>query len=278
MVYHLTPKHNRAPYSLKHSFGLIFHKIETVFFSFLCVICLITSKVSPDFSRDVAEVFIDISLPIAQFAAFPFNTTINLITNFGELANAKRENKNLKEELVKLKGFYINSLNIHQENKELRHMLNFVSAKTVRYKTARVIGRSSQIFNQKIFIDAGRNRGIKEGELVIGKYGAIGRITEVYENKSHLFLLTDATSRIPIITSKARMKAILAGNGSGLMEILYLPKNHQIQVGELVFTSTDGDVLPPGFLLGVVKKVSRESASVSMVEDVMNADLVSVLE
>lgn len=269
--------HNRTNYSIKHSFGLVFNKIETVFFSFLCVICLIISKVDRDFSQDVSAVFVNISMPVAKFAALPFNITFDLIIGFGELIQAKEENEQLKEELDKLNSFYVKSLNIYQENKELRDMLHFITAKSVNFKVAQVIGRSRPIFNQKIFIDAGENRGLKEGEIVTGKRGVIGRIVKVYEDKSHLLLLNDATSRVPIIASKARTKGILVGNSSSLMEILYLPKNHLIQVGEMIFTSGDGDTLPPGLLAGVVRKVDRDSALVSMVEDVNNTDLVTIL-
>ncbi len=274
---HLNFSNKRVNYSIKHSFGLVFNKIETVFFSFLCVICLVVSKVDHDFSRDVSSVFVNISVPIAKFAAFPFNAAFTLVTDFGELVRAKEENKNLKEELEKLRSFYIKSLNIHQENKDLREMLQFVSSKSANFKVAQIIGRSRPLFNQKIFIDAGEDRGLKEGEIVTGKRGVIGRVSEVYENKSHIFLLNDAISRIPVITSQARAKGILAGNSSGMMEILYLPKNHDIQVGEMIFTSGDGDTLPPGLLAGVVRKVNKNSVLVSMVEDVNNADLVTIL-
>lgn len=274
---HLNFSNKRVNYSIKHSFGLVFNKIETVFFSFLCVVCLVVSKVDHDFSRDVSSVFVNISLPVAKFAAFPFNVAFSLVTDFGELVRAKEENQNLKEELEKLRSFYIKSLNIHQENKDLREMLQFVSSKSANFKVAQIIGRSRPLFNQKIFIDAGEDRGLKEGEIITGKRGVIGRVAEVYENKSHIFLLNDAISRIPVITSKARAKGILAGNGSGMMEILYLPKNHNIQVGEMIFTSGDGDTLPPGLLAGVVIKVNKDSVLVSMVEDVNNADLVTIL-
>ncbi len=274
---HLNFSNKRVNYSIKHSFGLVFNKIETVFFSFLCVVCLVVSKVDHDFSRDVSSVFVNISLPVAKFASFPFNAAFSLVTDFSELVRAKEENKDLKEELEKLRSFYIKSLNIHQENKNLREMLQFVSSKSANFKVAQIIGRSNPLFNQKIFIDAGEDRGLKEGEIITGKRGVIGRVSEVYENKSHIFLLNDAISRIPVITSQARSKGILAGNGSGMMEILYLPKNHDIQVGEMIFTSGDGDTLPPGLLAGVVSRVNKDSVLVSMVEDVNNADLVTIL-
>ena len=267
----------KISYSFKHSFGLVFGKIETVFFCFLSIFFLITSRINSGFYQDVSFAFVGISMPVVNVISFPFNATINLLTDFSELVNAKKENKELKEELEKLRSFYIRSLNIHNENKELKKILNFVTPKSSSFKAARIIGKSHQMFSQKILIDAGKDRGLQENSIVTGNKGIIGRILEVGEDKSRVMLITDASSRIPVITSNARVRGILAGDGSGLMEILYLPKNHGIKQGERVFTSGDGDTLPMGLLVGVVRKVGNNYAAVQMIEDINNVDIVTII-
>ena len=244
----------------------------------MCVIFLITSKVNKELCDEVTMGFVSVSLPVVKFAAFPFNATINLLTNFSQLVEAKKENEALKEEIEKLRSFYIKSLNINRENKDLKHTLQFITSKSSNFKVARIIGRSNQLFNQRLFIDAGKNRGIKEGSIVTGNRGVIGRISQVGENQSRLILVTDANSRIPIIASKSRVRGILSGNNSLLMEVLYLQKNHAIRAGDWIFTSGDGDTLPPGLLIGVVEKVDVGYATVEMVENINNADIVTIMD
>ena len=272
---------NHSPKSnliIQHSFNLVFRKIETIFFIILSVIFLITSKINRDFSSKISNIFITVSAPIIKIVSFPINGTIDLIVNFGELATAKRENVKLREELFKLQNYYLTSLAIHQENKELRSALNFVKSKTENYKVARIIGMSHQAFDQKLLIDSGKSRDIKEGQIIAGNRGVIGRVSEVFEDKSRILLLTDSSSRIPIIASRARNRGILAGNNSGLMEILYLPKNHQIAVGDKIFTSSDGDTVPPGLLIGVVKKIDKNSVYVSGIEDINSLNIVTIID
>ena len=272
---------NQSPRSnliIQHSFNLVFRKIETIFFIILSVIFLITSKINRDFSSKISNIFITVSAPIIKIVSFPINGTIDLIVNFGELATAKRENVKLREELFKLQNYYLTSLAIHQENKELRSALNFVKSKTENYKVARIIGMSHQAFDQKLLIDSGKSRDIKEGQIIAGNRGVIGRVSEVFEDKSRILLLTDSSSRIPIIASRARNRGILAGNNSGLMEILYLPKNHQIAVGDKIFTSSDGDTVPPGLLIGVVKKIDKNSVYVSGIEDINSLNIVTIID
>ena len=272
---------NHSPKSnliIQHSFNLVFRKIETIFFIILSVIFLITSKINRDFSSKISNIFITISTPIIKIVSLPINGSIDLIVNFCELATAKRENVKLREELFKLQNYYLTSLAIHQENKELRSALNFVKSKTENYKVARIIGMSHQAFDQKLLIDSGKSRDIKEGQIIAGNRGVIGRVSEVFEDKSRILLLTDSSSRIPIIASRARNRGILAGNNSGLMEILYLPKNHQIAVGDKIFTSSDGDTVPPGLLIGVVKKIDKNSVYVSGIEDINSLNIVTIID
>jgi rod shape-determining protein MreC len=272
---------NHSPRSnliIQHSFNLVFRKIETIFFIILSVIFLITSKINHDFSSKVSNIFITISAPIIKIVSFPINGSIDLIVNFSELATAKGENVKLREELFKLQNYYLTSLAIHQENKELRSALNFVKSKTENYKIARIIGMSHQAFDQKLLIDSGKSRDIKEGQIIAGNRGVIGRVSEVFDDKSRILLLTDSSSRIPIIASRARNRGILAGNNSGLMEILYLPKNHQIAVGDKIFTSSDGDTVPPGLLIGVVKKIDKNSVYVSGIEDINSLNIVTIID
>lgn len=276
MVY-LNFRQSKATYSVKYILGGFFYKIETVFFSALCLFFLVNSKLNTDFSKSVSFSIVGISIPIAKTAAFPFNVIINLLTDFKELVNAKEENKYLKKEIEEFRSFYIETLNIRNENKQLQRELNFANLRFFDFKAARVIGKSHPIFGQKIFIDAGENIDIKEGSVVINNHGMIGRILQVGDKKSEVTLLTDVASRIPVITSKSRVKAVLAGSNSGLMELLYLPRDHNIEVGDWVFTSGDGDTLPSGLLVGVVKKVDQDYVLVAMAEDANSADIVLIV-
>lgn len=263
---------------MQHHFGQIFRKVELILFTFLSIIFLVTSKVNENFTRNFSYLFVDISLPIIKVTSFPFNTAISLLTNFQELVNAKHENKKLKEENDRLRSFYIKAINISNENEELKDILRFVIPRSTNYEVAKVTGRTHGLFNQKLFLNKGSADGIKEGSVVTGSLGLIGRVVDIKENKSRLMLPTDSNSRIPVLASKARARGVLVGNNSSRMEILYLSKHHQIKVGDMIFTSGDGDVLPPGLLIGVVTKVDRFYVAVEMAEDISNADIVTVMQ
>lgn len=256
----------------------VFKRIELVFSIALCLVLLVTSKVNKRFTDDIAMFFVDISTPIVKVSSAPFNKLISSLSNLDELINAKSENKILREENERLKSIYIKSLNINEENKELKDLVKFVGVRSAKYHVARFIGYSHQLYSHNAFIDGGAKAGIKEDNIVTGKNSLIGRVVQVGADKSRVLLVTDINSRIPIITSKSRVRGVLAGNNTDLMEVLYLDNNHGISAGDMVFTSGDGDSLPPGILVGVVKKVNQNYVAVKMVEDINNLNVVAVLE
>lgn len=264
--------------AVQHSFNLVFRKVETVFFCFLCICLLVIAKTNQNLSQNISFLFLRISSPVVFAASYPFNSLIDLLTDFHELSDAKRENAELKKEIEKLRAFEITAINSEAENKELLETLNFIKLKTTSYRLARVIGISNQAFSQKVFIDIGQNNLAKEGQMVVGKLAVIGRVHEIVGDKARLLLLTDALSKIPVISSKTRLRGILTGNNSELMEIQYLPKGNQIEVGEEIFTSGDGDTLPPGLLVGVVKKIDKDLVYIAMAENVNNLNFVSIVD
>lgn len=278
MKQYINTSYKRSNSSFKHSFILVFSKIETVLFSFLCVVFLATSQINEDFHKSTSAVFLNISLPVVRVTAFPFNMVLSLLVDFSELVAAKKENESLKLELQNFKNLYLTSIDIKNENEELRDTLGFVRTKSSNFKVAAIIARTNQGFNQKVFIDAGENRGIKKDQIVTAIQGVVGRVDEVFADKSRLILINDAESRIPVMASKSRIRGILAGDGSNLMEILYLPENHKIEVGDLVFTSGDGDTLPSGLFVGTVKKVEHDTAYVAMPQDLGAINVVTIVE
>jgi rod shape-determining protein MreC len=264
---------------IKHSLGLFFNKIETMFFIILCLIFLILNKINPVINKKISSLIIDVSAPVIATVSWPINTTISLFTSFNELIKAKEENILLKKQIQDLNSYYINSLSIYQENKELRTALNFIKPKSQNYQIAEVIGFSQTYNNNSLVIDTVKNSKIKEGQIVVGNRGVVGRIESIDQDtgKATILLATDSRSKIPIMAAKSRNRGILTGLNSSSMEILYLPKNHRIEVKDKIFTSGDGDTLPSGLLIGVVDKVEKNSVTVTPVENIANLNTVTIV-
>lgn len=278
MKNYINPYYKSAGAGLKTNVAAVFKTLETVIFLAISLIFLVVTKINDDVRLQISEVFMEVTLPVVEFTAFPLNLTIDLLTDFNQLAQAKIENKKLKKEIEELRNSHLTTIEIARENEELRKMVSFVADKSSNFKVVKITASANQIFKRLAFINGGKNQGIKEGQLVVSKGAVVGRVHEVLDDRSKLILVNDSASKIPVISSGSAVRGILAGNGSNLMNILYLPQGHDIKVGEAIFTSGDGETLPSGFFVGLVVKVQEGEVAVSISNDVAFADIVAVVD
>ena len=279
MKQYLRPeKSNYNQYSIRGHFVSFFSKIELFFLIILCVLFISMSKSNHNFTKAISNTIFTIATPIVDVFSYPFKTAYILILDFQELVDAKEQNASLRLENQELKKAVVNTVYVKKENQELRKVLRFAAPKSTNYMTVQVIGRSYGLFNHNLTVKHPQQSVIKDGSIVIYKKSVIGRVVQTLSEKSRIMLLTDAKSRIPVVSADSRNRGILTGSNSNIMEIKYLSKNHTITEGELIFTSSDGGQIIPGILTGVVTKVSSGRVFVEIVEDINNIDQVTILQ
>ena len=102
-----------------------------------------------------------------------------------------------------------------------------------------------------------------------------GRVVNISSNYSSIMLLNDPNSRVPIVTSTSRARGILAKQGDNML-LIYLPEEHNVKIGELVYTSGDGKVYPYGLLVGKVKKITNDGVFVELSANLNKIEFVTV--
>jgi cell shape-determining protein MreC len=93
-----------------------------------------------------------------------------------------------------------------------------------------------------------------------------------------VLLLTDFNSRIPVMVEPSRDQAILAGNNSGRPDLVFLPLNPRLAVGDAVVTSGRGGVLPPGLEVGRVRAIDAAGVAVEPLVDFARLEYLRLLE
>ena len=177
------------------------------------------------------------------------------------------ETENLK---LKLRVAYLQKTkqitsNLQSENRALRKILNVTKDVKRNFVTAKVIGMSNSPYASSALLQYGGKNGIKLDNIVRGRSGLIGRISEVSENYSTVLLVNDHNSRIPVIAGSSKVKGIIARQGNGL-KIIHLEEDHKLAVGETIYTSGDGKIFPKGIPVATVVKVNYNTAFVETIE------------
>jgi rod shape-determining protein MreC len=93
---------------------------------------------------------------------------------------------------------------------------------------------------------------------VIGAEGVIGRvINPVASHAATVQLLVDANAAAAIVFERSQTGAIAVGGQSdGTLRAEFVPVLADIEPGELVTTSGQDRVFPPGFPVGTVESIS----------------------
>ncbi len=198
---------------------------------------------------------IDVVAPIMDAASNPVATVAETIENFWRLVDLHAENNRLREQNARLLQWQAAARKLAAENQSLRTQLNYVPSPRERYSSARVIAASGGVFVRSVVINAGARQGILKGQAVVTGNGLAGRIVSVGGGSARVLLITDLNSRIPVVVSGERQRAILAGDNSDKPKLAFLNRNAGIKPGDRVVTSGHGGVLPPNLPVGIVTSV-----------------------
>jgi rod shape-determining protein MreC len=215
---------------------------------------------------------ISVSLMLYEQVINQINTIASKIKYLNDIES---ENIELKLEIARLKTQQSDMQSIRIENVILRKLLSVVKDIEYPYTTARLLAVSLTPFSHTAVVGAGRNHGIELDQIVTNGEWLIGRVVDVSDSYAKVILISDADSRIPVVSTISRERGILAG-GNGLINMVYLQNNHIIQKDEKLVTSGDGAVYPPGIGVAKIAAIKQEKVIVESAVNLQKTDFVTI--
>jgi rod shape-determining protein MreC len=128
-----------------------------------------------------------------------------------------------------------------------------------RYEPASVIGLDPSPFLHYVIINIGSNDGILRGMPVVTNQGLIGRIDAVIADAARVQLITDPASSVNVRLQNTKTEALLVGSVTGDIALQSIPKDIDVQEGDLVLTSGLGGGYPPDLIIGQIEVGSVRS-------------------
>jgi rod shape-determining protein MreC len=159
----------------------------------------------------------------------------------------------------------------------LNALLRFSPEPPWEMRGGRVIGQKlgPNAILETVLIDVGSRHGVRANDPVISPRGVVGRIAKPGIHFSSVLLLSDPSSRIPVITSEGRVPAIVQGQGPGaFLEVKFIPRNDLVSPGEILLSSGLGGVYPKG--IPVARVVEVTPADVSLFQRVYAEPLLAL--
>jgi len=156
----------------------------------------------------------------------------------------------------------LNTLNaLTRENAELRSLMQMQSRPGQRTVRAALLYQGHDWFSQRITLDQGAGAGLRSGLAVVDASGLVGQVTRVYPGSSDVTLVSSPEQLTPVLIERTGQRGLAAGNGSGRMEVRYLPTHADIRPGDRLLTSGIDRVYPAGIPVARVSRISRTKSS-----------------
>jgi len=184
----------------------------------------------------------------------------------------------LREQNEQLRQMVANAEEYRQEADRLRGLLDMKQVSGVTGPVARIIGRSTNAWDQSITLDLGASSGVKPGMTIMGATGVIGQVSRTTEDTSTVRLLTDPNSGAAVMIQSSREDGIVKGSTSGILMLEDLGEDVIPQVGDVVLTSGLGGSYERGLIVGSVVSVNKTASNPTGTILVTPNDTASVLE
>lgn len=191
---------------------------------------------------------VNVPADISTWASESFSSRDNLLSENEEL---RTQNQLLKAQLQKLTF-------IESENINLRNLLQSSKRVGERILIGELLAVSLDPFKRQVVLNKGSaNDELYAGQPLLDAQGVMGKLVHVNPFTSTALLITDPNHVLPVQVSRNSLRTIAIGTGNDdRLEILHLPNNADIKVGDLLVTSGLGCVFPAGYPAAKITEVN----------------------
>ena len=186
----------------------------------------------------------------------------------GRVATLTRENVSLRQSWGELA--------------RMRSMLGYAQQSEARVSMARVIMFDNSSLFKSIILDQGADSGVAVNDVVITPSGLVGRVVLVTRDLAKIQLVIDGGSSVGSRIERTRRQGVIRGDGSGDLQLLYVPSLADVAVGDQIVTSGTDGIYPKGITIGTVSSATEgndlfKSINVDAAVDFLTLDEVLIL-
>jgi rod shape-determining protein MreC len=219
--------------------------------------------------RKIRSITQTITYPIQKGTSSVGNWIGGLFGNFGELRRASTENQDLHRQIDQMQAELRDTRSRAAEGERLEKLFKLSEKSVYQTVVARVIARDPSMWFDSVTIDKGRWSGVEVNMPVITAGGIVGRIVSTSPWSSQVMLITDEKSGVGAVVGQlgeSNALGSIKGMGeNGLLDLRYVSGMEKVQTGDMVTTTGQDAIYPPGYNVGEIVEVRPGSATQAQV-------------
>lgn len=205
--------------------------------------------------------------PLQSASSKASGATSGFFEQIWNFRSTAAENEQLKEQLAKAEMELSTARQATAENEHLKELLNLHEKLNIQSIPARVIARDPSIWFNTITINRGSSSGVEVNMPVVTGGGIVGRVITVSPFASQVMLITDEKAGAGAVVGQLGQSGALgsirgrADLGVSVIEMRYVSGLEKVELGDLVMTTGQDGIYPPGLNVGKVVDVKHGSAT-----------------
>lgn len=197
--------------------------------------------------------------PLQYAVDLPIQTGTWLAETVTSRSELLDQNDRLRRESLRIQSKLEKYAELEAENRRLRRLLDSSTKVGERVLIAELLSVDMNPFSRKIVLNKGTRDGVYSGQALIDSNGVMGQVVHAGPFSSNALLITDPSHALPVQVHRSGLRAVAVGIGPlNLLELLHMPNNADIRVGDLLVTSGLGGRFPPGYPVGHVVSIERD--------------------
>lgn len=156
-----------------------------------------------------------------------------------------------------------------EENERYKSLLGLRAGREeYDLESATVTARGNSNWSSTLTISKGSSLGVEVNDCVVDQYwNLVGIVTEVGLNWATVTTVVDSGTELGGQISRTGGTAILEGDfalmGEGKLKLSYLPESSELITNDLILTSGQGGVYPPGLPVGHIEEVRTDPSGMT---------------
>ena len=215
--------------------------------------------------RKVRSIAQAIMFPVQRVASGTGNWVGGFFGNLGALRHAAAENEQLHKQIDQMQAELRDTRERAAQADRLQEFFKLTSDSQYKNVVAGVIARDPSMWFDSLTIDKGRMAGIDVNMPVVTPSGIVGRVISTSPFSSQIMLISDEKSGAGAVVGQLGQSNALGsikGLGeNGLLEMRYVSGMEKVQVGDVVTTTGQDAIYPPGYKVGDVIEVRPGSST-----------------
>jgi rod shape-determining protein MreC len=206
-----------------------------------------------------------VASPVQNIFSGASGAGLGFFQHLGSLNHAATENEELKKRLADTETELREARMARDENERLKGLLELKEQSAYKLVTARVIARDPSEWFDSVMINRGSSSGIEKNMPVVTHEGIVGRVVGVSPVTAQVLLITDERSAAGAVVGQLGTSQALGsvrGYGkNGLLDMRYVPGLEAVKQGDIVTTTGQDAIYPPGLSVGEVVEFKQGSAT-----------------